>query len=163
MSETPTLNGTPTSWTDIKITAQVNGGVELPSLDWKSFDWSSEIKRGDQKKGGRVVRRSSGEKTDTASGSLYRSGLDEFVDALVLVAPKDSLGRAQISKVKVDFIIEHSFEDDPDDIHIVKFLGCHLDKIAGKHAEGPEVDTVDVDLNPMEIVMVRKGVDVVLL
>jgi hypothetical protein len=65
--------------------------------------------------------------------------------------------------VKVDIVIEHSFEDDPDDIHIVKFLGCHLDKIAGKHAEGPEVDTVDVDLNPMEIVMVRKGVDVVLL
>ena len=61
-----------------------------------------------------------------------------------------------------DIIVIHSFVGDVKIYH-KELLGCHLDKVSGKHAEGPDPDTVDIDLNPLRIVEVINGVRTVLL
>jgi hypothetical protein len=53
---------------------------------------SSEVKRGQQKKGGRVVAQTTGEVTDTASCSMYRNALRALKRKLVAIAPKNARG-----------------------------------------------------------------------
>lgn len=160
----PTLNGVEPSWAEINTTINVSGGAVLQTNDYKALDWESGIKRGDKRgaSGGRVISRTTGEKTDTASGTFYKGGLRELKRKLMAVAPKDSAGRPQLSRVAFDVVVKHSVGDDAE-IYITKLLGCHLDKNAEKNAEGIEANTVDVDLNPIEIVEVIDGQDTVLL
>jgi hypothetical protein len=160
----PILNGVAPSWAEVKITAQVSGGVSLPSLDWKSFSFESKVDQGFQRgPGGRVTRRTTGQKTDTASGTLYATGFDELVAGLAAIAPKDGAGRAQISKVSFDVVILHSFDDDTA-VREVTLKGCRLVKDAVSNDDGStDAATVDIDLNPLEIVRKVNGVEVVLL
>lgn len=160
----PTLNGIAPSWSDIALTLNVLGGGSSPQVDWKSIDWDSKVERGEQRgvSGGRVLKRTTGSKTDTATAEVYRSGLRDLKRALMTVAPKDDAGRPMLSKVTFDLIIQHSFEDDPS-IYEVQLKGCHLDGTTGKHAEGNDAETVPIALNPIEIVEKIDGVDTVLL
>lgn len=158
-----TLNGTAVSWSELEATVNVNGGVSLPDLDWKSIDHEDKIDRAIQRgQGGRPKKKTTGMPTSTGSGSLYRSALSELLRGLIAVAPQDSAGRYQVSKVRFDLVIKHSYEGDAT-IYQVKLLGCTLDKKAFKHAEGAEADVVDIDLNPMKIVEIIDGKEVVLL
>jgi hypothetical protein len=158
------LNGVAPSWSEIQITVNVTGGPTLTVIDIKSIDHESAIARGEQRgaSGGRVLKRTTGALTNTASAEFYRDGSKALKRELALVAPKDAAGRPQISKVAFDVVIKHSYDDDAD-IHVTKLLGCHYDKDGGKHAEGTDAETVAVDLNPIDIVETIDGQDVVLL
>lgn len=160
----PTLNGVAPSWAELEATANVNGGTSLTLSALKSIDWESAIARGEQRgaSGGRVLKRTTGAKTDTASCEMYQDGLRDLQRQLLAVAPKDSAGRPMLSKVSFDIIIKHSVDTDAD-IFVTKLLGCHLDKLSGKHAEGTDPNVVAIDLNPIEIVEVIDGQDTVLL
>ena len=160
----PALNSVTPSWTEIGATANINGGTSLVLPDIKAFNWESAIARGEQRgaSGGRVIKRTTGAKTDTASWEMYQGGLRDFARQLMAVAPKDSAGRPMLSKVSFDIVIKWSVDDDAD-IFTVKFLGCHLDKLSGSHAEGTDPNVISSDLNPIEIVEVIDGQDVVLL
>lgn len=161
---TPTLNGTAPSWAEIDTTFNVVGGETLQTIDYAAINWESAVTRGAQKgaSGGRKKKRTSGELENSADCEFYRDGLRAFKKKLAAIAPKDEAGRPKLSQVTFDVIIKHSVADDPE-IYIIKLLGCHLDKNAGKHAEGSDADKVSCDLNPLEIVEVIDGVDTVLL
>ncbi len=162
-SSVETLNGTAVSWSEIEIIANVSGGGSFPDLDWKTLDHEEKIDRTFQRgQGGRIKAKTTGQLTPAASGSLYRSGLRELVRAVKAVAPQDAAGRYQVSKVRFDLVINHSYTDDTE-IYCVKLLGCSLDKKSFKHAEGADADLVDVDLNPMRIIEMIDGDEVVLL
>lgn len=160
----PSLNSVTPSWTEINATANISGGTALALPDLKSINWESSIARGEQRgaSGGRVVKRSSGAKTDTASWEMYQGGLRDIKRQLMAVAPKDSAGRPMLSKVSFDIVIKWSVDDDAD-IFIVKLLGCHLDKDSGSASEGTDPNVISTDLNPIEIVEVIDGQDTVLL
>lgn len=158
-----TLNGTAPSWAEVEITADVSGGGSFPDIDWKSVDVESKVDRGFQRgPGGQVKQKTTGQPTDSASGSLYRSGLRQLKIALAAAAPQDAAGRYQLSKVRFNIIIKHAYEDDAQ-IYCLKLLGCTLDKNAFKMAEGAEADTVDIDLNPMKVIEIIDGKETVLL
>lgn len=160
----PTLNSVAPSWAEIDCTANVNGGTSLTLGGLKSINWESAVARGEQRgaSGGRVIKRTTGAKTDTASWEMYQSDLRDLVRQLMAVAPKDSAGRPMVSRVSFDVVIKHSV-DDGADIFVTKLLGCHLDKVSGSHSEGTDPNVVASDLNPIEIVEVIDGQDVVLL
>lgn len=160
----PTLNGVAPSWAEFEATANVNGGTSLTLGGLKSLTWESAIARGEQRgaSGGRVIKRTTGAKTDTASCEFYQDGLRELQRQLVAVAPKDSAGRPMLSKVSFDIVVKHAVDTDAD-IFVTKILGCHLDKLSGNHAEGTDPNVIGVDLNPIEIVEVIDGQDTVLL
>ncbi len=160
----PTLNSVSPSWAEFEATANINGGVALTLSGLKSIDWESAVARGEQRgaSGGRVMKRTSGAKTDTASCEMYQGDLRDLQRQLLAVAPRDSAGRPMLSKVSFDIVIKHSVDTDAD-IFVTKLLGCHLDKLSGKHAEGTDANVVALDLNPIEIVEVIDGQDTVLL
>jgi hypothetical protein len=71
-------------------------------------------------------------------------------------------GQVQLSLVTFDIIITHSWLDDPE-IYVLKLLNCRYLKETGKHEEGPEIETVDVTIDPLRIIEVVNGIDTVLL
>lgn len=158
-----TLNGTAPSWAECEIVLNVDGGGSVPDIDWKALDHEDKVDRTITRgPGGRPKSKTTGQSTTTGSGTLYREGYDALIAALIAVAPEDSAGRKQLSKARFDLVVSHSYEASAK-IYTVKLLGCSLDKRTAKHAEGVEADTIDVDLNPMKIVEIVNGVEVVLL
>jgi hypothetical protein len=158
-----TLNGIAPSWAECEIVMNVDGGGSVPDIDWKNLDYEDKIDRAIQRgPGGRPKSKTTGQSTSTGSGTLYRSGYDALIAALIAVAPVDSANRVQLSKARFDLVVTHSYEADAK-IYTVKLLGCSLDKRGAKHGEGIEADTIDVDLSPMKIVEMINGREVVLL
>lgn len=158
-----TLNGIAPSWAECEIVLNVSGGASVPDIDWKSLDFEDKVDRAIQRgQGGRPKAKTTGQPTSSASGSLYRPGYDSLATALVAVAPQDAAGRYQLSKVRFDLVVNHSYPENSK-IYTIKLLGCSLDKRGAKHGEGVEADVVDVDLNPMKIVEIIDGKEVVLL
>lgn len=163
-----TFNGRAVSWAEINLTLNVLGGATINTIDIKSLDHEAKVDRGEQRgaSGGRVLKRTTGQITNTAAATFYKDGLRDLKKELVKAAESagyvDSQGRAQLSKVTFDMVVKHAFEDDAE-IYCTKLNKCHLDKDSEKHAEGTDPETVDVDLNPIEIVEVIDGKDTVLL
>lgn len=162
-----TVNEVAVSWAESEFTFDIEGAAPIKDLDLTAVTFESAIERGEQRgQGGKLKRRTTGQETPTASMTMGSQSMDTFVDALVVAAEAggfvDSKGRAQISKVPFTLIVKHSFVNDPA-IQCVKLMRCHLDKFGASHAEGTDANVIEVDLNPIEIVIVRNGKDVVLL
>lgn len=159
------LNERALSWAELTVTTNVVGGSTIENVDIKSIDHETSVEVGEQRGrgGGRVRKRTTGQSKSTASATFYREGLRALKRGLMEHAPKDAEGALQLSLVTFDIVLQHSFSGDDPDIHTTKLLGCRLLKDAGKHAEGTDAETVDVDLNPIRIVEVIDGKDTVLL
>lgn len=162
------LFGRAVSWSDVNIIANILGGIALGTVDIKSISHESVVSVGEQMgaSGGRVLKRTTGSVKNTGSATYYRSGLRDLKRALVPVAQAagyvNGLGQVQLGRVTFDHIIGYSWVDDPE-IYLIKLLGCRLFKDSGKHEEGDDPNTVDIDINPLQIVDVIDGVDTVLL
>jgi hypothetical protein len=159
----PLIDGRAPSFAEVATTVDVIGGQSV-DVSFKALSWESKIERGEQRgPGGRLRARTTGKKDDTASCTMYRSELKVLQRALVAVAPRDSAGRPQLSKVTFTLTVNYSFDDDTD-ITTVILRGCHFDKNAGKFDDGStDADTVDMDLTPIEVVEVIDGQETVLL
>ena len=158
-----TLNDAAVSWAECKIVANVDGGTDLPEIDFKSIDFDETVARAWQRsQGGRKKKKSTGMLDSAANATLYREGLKALKTGLMAVAPQNAEGQKQISKVRFTLVVTHSYEGDASIYH-VELRDCTLDKNAFKMAEGPEVDVVDIDLNPRQIVEIIDGQEVVLL
>jgi hypothetical protein len=163
-----TLDGRAVSWSEFKLTANVNGGIALPVVDIKSINYSSKVDVGEQRgaSGGRVRKRTSGTLSNEGAATFYREGLDALKEAIASVAAAaghvNSDGNVQLSKVTFNLVITHDWVDDPR-IYIRELNGCRLLGDSGKHEEGTDPETVDVDIKPLSIVSVLNGVRTVLL
>lgn len=163
-----TLNGRAVSWAEIGITINVLGGVTAPTIDIKSIDHESTVDVGEQRgaSGGQVIKQTTGQGSYSASATFYRDGMRDLKKALLAAATTAGFvnrrGQVQLSKVRFDVVITHDWEDDPE-IYVVKLLGCRVTKDSGKHAEGTDPETVDIDLKPLSIVEIINGVETVLL
>lgn len=158
-----TLNEAAVSWAECEIVPIIPGAAPLPDIDWKSLDFDETISRGWQRgKGGKKKKKTTGQLESSASGSLYREGLKALKRGLLAVAPQNAEGQYQLSKVRFNIPVTHSYEGDSEIYHF-ELRGCTLDKNALKLAEGPDADLVDIDLNPTQIVEIIDGKEVVLL
>lgn len=162
------INGRAVGWAELKGTINVAGGIALPTLDVKSITHESTVERGEKRGagGGNVRGRTTGQLSNTASATFYRDGFRSLKKALAAAAALSGAvnldGHVQLSKVTFDYVVTHDWVDDPE-IYCIKLLGCHLDKESGKHEEGTDPETVDVDLNPLRIVEIVDGIETVLL
>jgi hypothetical protein len=161
--EYPTLNDYAPSWADIQTTFTVDGGSALDMIDYKGIKWSSSVEVGTQRgaSGGRVMKRTTGAKTDEASATLYRSGLRKLIRALMAKGTTRG-NQVAIGTVAFDILIQHSPPGDPE-IYVEKLKGCRLLKIDRTMTEGVDAEEVEVDLNPIEVVQIIDGKEVVLL
>lgn len=164
-----TLNGRAVSWAEASISCNVAGGVAMQQIDIKSVTHESAVEVGIQRgvSGGRTIKRTTGQITNTGSVTFYRDGNRDFKKVLSAAALTagyvNADGHVQLSLVRFDIIIVHSWLDDPE-IYTRKLLYCRYLKDGSKSEEGTEAETVEVDVNPLRIVEVVNGtVETVLL
>lgn len=159
-----TVNEFAPSWSDINTVLNIQGGISLKDIDYKGIKCNSTIAVGEQRgaSGGRIIKRTTGAKTDTASATYYKSGMQRLLKALADVAPKDKQGRAQVSLVPFDVVVQFT-PPGATEVYCVLIRGCRLIKMDLSHAEGNEADVVEIDLHPMEVVWMVDGKETVLI
>jgi hypothetical protein len=159
----PSLNDIEPSWADIATTFTVFGGDILDMADIAGIKWDDKVEVGMRRgaSGGRVMARTTGSVTNTASAELYRSGHRRLVKALMSKAPTRGSQRL-ISLVGFDIMIQHTPPGETE-IYVVKLSGCRLLGRSFDMKEGNDADKVAVDLNPIGIAEIINGQEVVLL
>jgi hypothetical protein len=159
----PSLNDIEPSWADIATTFTVYGGDALDMADIASLKWDDKVTVGERRgaSGGRVMARTTGALDSAASAELYRSGHRRLIKSLMAKAPQRGNQRL-ISLVGFDILIQHTPPGEVE-IYTVKLKGCRLLGRALDMKEGTDADKVAVELNPMSIVEIINGLEVVLI
>jgi hypothetical protein len=159
----PSLNDIEPSWADIAVTFTVFGGDALDMADIASLKWDDKVATGERRgaSGGRVMARTTGELTSSASAELYRGGHRRLIKSLMAKAPQRGNQRL-ISLVGFDILIQHTPPGESE-IYQVKLTGCRLLGRSLDMKEGTDADKVSVELNPLGIVEIINGLEVVLL
>ncbi|MCL2724854.1 MAG: hypothetical protein FWD69_10505 [Polyangiaceae bacterium] len=159
----PSINDVEPSWADISATFTITGGDLLDTVDFASIKWSRKVDVGVRRgpNGGRIMARTTGEGSQDASSILYRSGLRRLIKSLMAVAPTRGNQR-RISLVSFDILIQHTPPGEIE-IYTTKLKGCRYLGDADDMKEGPDADKIEVTLNPIEIVNIIDGQEVVLL
>ena len=166
----PSLNDIAPSWADISGTFQLLGqpgttssGAAIKTADFQAISWGDSLDVGEQRgpSGGRVMKRTVGSVSNEASATFYKAGLRTLVKEMIKVAPQRGKQR-RIGLVAFNILIQHT---PPGETEIFETLikGCRI--MGRKHdlKEGNDADLVEVKLNPIEIVDIVDGVEVVLI
>jgi hypothetical protein len=151
------------SWASAKFAITPYGSAVLDNADLSAISHSGTVEVGVQKSGGRVKARTQGDVTYEASATFYRRGLLKFVRAIKDAAPDYAIrdGRVHMSLVGFDVDIHHSPPGQAEISH-VRIKGCRLLGYSDAMTEGPDADQVELTLNPIEVVQVIDGVEVLL-
>jgi hypothetical protein len=159
----PSLNDNEPSWADIATTFTVSKGPLLAMSSIAGLKWGRKVDTGARRgaSGGRVTARTTGEGSQTASASLYRSGMRQLLKGLMTQAPKRG-DQLLIGLVAFDILIQHTPPGESE-IYQVKIKGCRYLEDADDMKEGADPDKIDITLNPMEIVNIINGIEVVLI
>lgn len=159
----PSLNDIEPSWADIKATFTVFDGDVLEMVDFASIKFGDKVEVGDRRgaSGGRRMARTTGSRSEEASASLYRSGHRRLVKSLASKAPTRG-NQKLISLVGFDILIQHTPPGEVE-IYTVKIKGCRLLGRDFDFKEGNDADQVAIALNPIEIVEIIDGSEIVLI
>lgn len=161
--EYPSIQDIAPSWADIKTTFSVTDGDILDMIDYAGIKWSRKVEVGEQRgaSGGRVMARTTGQGSQEASATLYRSGLRKLIKALMAQAPTRG-NQKVISLVSFDVLIQHTPPGETE-IYVTKLKGCRYLGDSDDMKEGNEADKIEVTLNPIEIVQIIDNQEIVLL
>jgi len=161
--EYPSINEIAPSWADIRTSFSVIGGDLLEMIDYAGIKHSGKVEVGEQRgaSGGRVMARTTGQASYEASATLYRSGLRKLLKALKKQAPSRG-NQKMVAVVGFDILIQHTPPGETE-IYEVKLKGCRFLGNADDMKEGNEADKIEVTLNPIEIVQIIDGEEIVLL
>ena len=147
-------------------TISIDGSVLLSMADIAGIKWSRKVEVGEKRgaSGGRVMARTTGQGSQEASATLYRSGKRNLITKLAAVAPLRG-NQAIISLVPFDIVIQHTPPVVSADftIYEVHIKGCRYLGDDDDMKEGTDPDKVEITLNPIEIVDVIAGQEIVLL
>lgn len=159
----PALNDTAPSWANIVVTTTVYDGALLENVDITAINWSSTVEVGELRgaSGGRVMARTTGSVSYEAGMTLYRSGFRRLLKALAEVAPTRG-NQKLVSLVGFDVLIQHSVDGDTE-IYQTKIKGCRLLSASNDNEEGTDADTVEISLNPIEIVQIINGEEIAMI
>ena len=158
-NEYPVYNGITPSWCDISCVANIDGGVALELPHIQAINTGVEVELGSVEAGGRVIKRTSGARKDSASMQLTHEDFQEFLRQLAAVAP--SRGNQKVlSGVHFKLTIQWS-PPGSDEIFEERLKGCRYTGRDLNSAKGTDPNMVDVKLNPLEIVDVVDGVEVI--
>lgn len=159
----PSLQDVEPSWADVGFTFTIGGGALLEMADIAALKWGRKVEVADVRgaSGGRVMRRTTGQGSQEASATLYRSGRRKLLKGLMVNAPTRG-NQVIISNVAFDVLIQHTPPGETE-IYQVKIKGCRYLGDADDLKEGMDPDKLEITLNPIEIVDIINGQEVVLL
>lgn len=155
----PVLDGIAPSWCDISVRATPKGGslIKVGDISAISSGWTVEI--GEQREGGRVIKRTRGSGSYEASWTLYASGYQKLLRALVAIAPRNDKGQALLSLAH--FLIHVQWTPPgATDILEYKIKGCRLLGKTIDSSEGDDAQQIEMPLSTIEVVDIIDGVEV---
>lgn len=159
----PSLNDVEPSWADIAVTFTISGGPLIKMADIAAIKWSRKVEVGEKRgaSGGRVMARTTGQGSQDASATLYRSGMRNLVKGLMTQAPSRG-NQLILSGVAFNINIQHTPPGETEIYH-VRIKGCRYLGDADDMKEGNDADKLEITLNPIEIANIINGREVVLL
>jgi hypothetical protein len=159
-----TLNDYAASWPDTKVHVTPYGGAMLEDLDAAGVTHSGTVEVGVQMHGGRVKARTSGSATYEATLTLYRSAYERVLTALRDAASASATRGNQIllSQVAFDVDVQVIPPGATAPSAHVRIKGCRLLGYSDSMSEGNDAQQIEITLNPMEIVTVKEGQELVL-
>ena len=154
----PVLNGISPSFADVKVSVTPDGAPLIDMKDIKSINTSTSVEVGEQRAGGRVMKHTTGSKSDDASMTLYRDGYVKLLRGLMALAPKR--GNARLIRY-VTFGIDYQFTPvGSDEIYERRVKGAFIVGSTDNPSEGTDASEVEVPLKCKEIVDVIDGEEV---
>jgi hypothetical protein len=157
-----TLNGFAPDWASTEIKLNVHGATLVEAEDVQGITCSDAVEVGTQRgRGGKKKARGTGQVSNEATLTLYRSGHRAMVRALMAAAPEEN-GAKRIGLVTFDIFYQHTPPGEST-IDLVKLMGCRLIGRSFSGTEGTDLDMVEWPLDIMRLVEVIDGVEVVLL
>src|SRR5690606_3548653 len=136
--EYPSLNGIEPSWADIAVSATVDGGQLIDMADIAAINWSRSVEVGEARgpSGGRVMKRTTGQGSQEASVTFYRSGWRQLQKALAEKAPTRG-NQKRIGLVPFDISIQHTPPGETEIYHTV-IKGCRYVGDSDSNGEGTD-------------------------
>lgn len=159
----PVLDGIAPSWADIEVNATPNGASLIKMKDIQAINTNSTLEIGEQRgaSGGRVMKRTTGSKTDEASWTLYRTGYQNLARSLMAIAPVR--GNQRLIGL-VHFLVQVSHTPPGiDEIFEYRLKGCRVSGRQLNAAEGTDAEIAEIPLSISELVDIIDGQEVVLL
>lgn len=155
----PVLDGIAPSWADVNVRISPDGGnlIEMGDIAAISTGWTVEV--GEQREGGRVLKRTRGSVSFEASITLYASGYQKLLRGLVAAAPSNAKGQKQISLAH--FLI-HVVWTPPGSTDLLEYKvkGCRMLGRTIDASEGDDAQQVEVPLSTIEVVDIIDGIEV---
>lgn len=158
----PVLDGIAPSWADITVKMSGSNVALLDMRDIAAINTGRSVEVGEQKSpSGQVIKHTTGAPSQTASWTLYRSGFQKMLRALMAAAPRRG-NQALVSLVHFNIEIQHTPPGDVE-IYMRRIKGVRVNSDALNGAEGTDADKVEVGLVCKQIVDVIDSIEVVLL
>lgn len=161
MADFPVINGITPSWADILVSVSPESAPILELGDIKAINTDVTVELGEQRSGGRVVKRTTGSVSYDLSMTLYRTGYQKLLRALAAVAPSQG-NKKRVSLVHFGLEIQHTPPNDSE-IYVIRCKGVRYLGRAANDTEGTDPNEVEVKLSAIEIVDVIDGEEIVAL
>jgi hypothetical protein len=159
LNDFPLVNGVACSWSDVGIKASPKGGKLIDVGDIAGVKRNRTVEVGEQKQGGRVVARTTGEVKYEFSMTLYRSGHSSLLEVLADLAPIRQGNQARVGLVPMFVQVQHT-PFGSTRLFDWRAKGVRLAGDAMDAGEGSEADKVEVPCSVIEIVDWIKGKEV---
>ena len=159
LNDFPLVDGIAPSWADVGVKATPKGGALIDVNDIAAVKRSRTVEVGEQKQGGRVVARTTGEVKYEFSWTLYRSGHQRLLEVLADIAPLRQGNQARVSLVPMFVQVQHT-PFGSTRIFDWRAKGVRLTGDSMDAGEGSEADKVEVPTSVIEIVDWIKGKEV---
>lgn len=157
----PVTDGIAPSWADVKVSLTPDGAALIDMKDIAAISSGATVETGEQRAGGRVIRRTTGSVSNEASITLYLRGLHVLLRGLSASMP--SRGAAKLIRF-AHFNVTYQFTPEgSDEIFERRLRGCFVSGNTISAAEGTDATQVEIPLNPVEIVDVVDGQEYALL
>lgn len=157
----PVLDGIAPSWADINVRVSPNGGNLIEMGDISAINTGSTVEIGEQKEGGRVIKRTRGSSKYEAGWTLYASGYQKLLRGLVAAAPSNAKGQKLLS---LAHFLVHVIWTPPGSTDLLeyKIKGCRVLGRTVDSSEGDDAQQIEMSLSTIEVVDVIDGVEVIM-
>lgn len=155
----PVLDGIAPSYADINVRISPNGGnlIEMGDISQINSGWTVEV--GEQREGGRVIKRTRGSVSYEAGMTLYASGYQKLLRGLRDAAPTNAKGQRLLALAH--FLI-HVVWTPPGSTDLLeyKIKGCRVLGRTIDSSEGNDAQQIEVPLSTIEVVDVIDGEEI---
>lgn len=157
----PVLDGIAPSWADIQVRISPQGGNLIEMGDIAEISTGTTVEIGEQREGGRVIKRTQGSVKYEAAWKLYASGYQKLLRGLRDAAPSNSKGQKLLSLA--NFLV-HVIWTPPGSTDLLeyKIKGCRVLERKIASAEGNDAQQVEMSLSTIEVVDVIDGVEIIM-